>query len=226
MQPVGIFGGTFDPIHLGHLHLARTVMQQAGLQSMKLIPCYQSPLRVRPQASAVHRVAMIKLALAEINIPHLTVDAREADSPHISYAVNTLQSLRDELGDDVPLCFIMAQDAFAKFTLWHDWQRILQLCHLIVTSRPSTDVGKNVAVALDAAAPSLLALPSNFPAILVSQPSLLATQAAGYVWFTDIAPLNIAATTIRVMLKAGEDDVSPFLPYTAWEYIKQQKLYR
>lgn len=214
MQPIGIYGGTFDPFHSGHLHLARTVLTQANLQYIKLIPCYQSPLRTLPLASAQDRIAMIRLALAEIGAVNLKVDTREADNPHPSYAVNTLRSLRAEMGGDVALCFIMAQDAFAKLTAWYDWQHIPELCHIIVTSRAGIDSSMQTQQ-----------LPDNLPAKIAPDSSLLATRPAGYVWFTDISPLNVSASTIRLMTKKGED-TSALLPRTVWKYIQQHNLYR
>jgi nicotinate-nucleotide adenylyltransferase len=143
-QPIGIFGGTFDPIHLGHIQVADKVYKQLGLKEIRFIPCSQSALKKQPPiASASDRLAMIKLAIN--TYPYFYVDDREIKQPGISYTVETLRSIRQE-HPNTPLCLIMATDAFAEFNLWHEYQEIMQLAYLIITNR--TDISATAIRAL------------------------------------------------------------------------------
>jgi nicotinate-nucleotide adenylyltransferase len=207
-RPIGILGGTFDPIHLGHLHLARTVIQQARLQKIKLIPCYQSPHRHAPLAASEHRVAMIKLALAGER--DLELDELEVKQSHISYTVDTLEKLRQDLGAAVPLCLVMGADAFAQFHLWRKWQRILQLAHLIVVTRGEYQFK----------APP----PIWVNATLIFDPVMLSQKSGGYIWFTDIKPLDISATGIRGIVNGG-GDIAALVPPAVRKYIAKHHLY-
>ena len=134
-KPIGILGGTFDPIHLGHLALASEVYHQFDLQELRFIPCYQSPFKAKPIATGEQRLRMIKLAIK--NHPEFAIDDRELQRKGISYMVDTLKSLRQELSD-TPLYLIMSMDAFAQFNSWHKWQKIIQLTNLIVANRPGS----------------------------------------------------------------------------------------
>lgn len=221
---VGVFGGTFDPIHLGHLHIARAILEQAHLQSLRLIPCYQSPHRVLPLASAAHRVAMLELALAEMNDLRMVVDACEANKAQLSYAVDTLEALHAELSAVKPvqhLCLIVGMDVFLKFTLWRNWRRIVELCHIIVAPRAGMEDSNklNDGELVDGE------LATAFT--VVTQPKALRERAAGCVWFAKFAPLAIAATTIRQMIKDGRgEEAATLLPSAVWQYIKRHGLYR
>lgn len=215
---IGIFGGTFDPIHLGHLHLANTVQKEANLQCIKIIPCYQSPLRQLPIASAKDRATMIKLAIGKY--PHLQLDERELSNLSPSYAVNTIESIRSEIGTQTSLCFIMGDDAFAQFNKWHNWQKILKLTHLIVTTREKTFN-----------ADSYFLYSKKILDILYDHQVPLAwdltTKPSGYIWLIDIKPLDISATTIRALVKNGKYQATQkLLPDKVWEYIKEHGLYQ
>jgi nicotinate-nucleotide adenylyltransferase len=143
-QPIGIFGGTFDPIHLGHLRLADEVYNQLGLKEIRFIPCNQSALKKQqPIASAADRLAMIKLAINPYS--YFYADDQEIKQTGISYTVETLRSIRQE-NPNMPLCFIMAMDAFAEFNLWHKYQEITQLAYLIIANR--TDISATAIRAL------------------------------------------------------------------------------
>jgi nicotinate-nucleotide adenylyltransferase len=134
-KPLGILGGTFDPIHLGHIHLANEVYKQLNLQEIRFIPCYQSPFKKRPIATDEQRLTMLKLALK--NHPEFIIDNRELQRRKISYTIDTVKSLRQEFAN-TPLYLIMSADAFSKFNLWRDWQEISQLANLAVANRPGS----------------------------------------------------------------------------------------
>ena len=121
VAPLGIFGGTFDPIHLGHLELAREVRDALELAAVRLIPAGDPPHRAAPVATAIHRLAMVELAIEDL--PGLEVDRREIDRPGRSYTVLTLESLRAE-DSARPLALIVGADAFAGFPDWYRWREI------------------------------------------------------------------------------------------------------
>lgn len=133
-KAIGILGGTFDPIHLGHLHLASEVYKQLDLQEIRFIPCHQSPFKQKTIATDEQRLAMLKLALK--NHPEFTVDDRELRRKNISYTVDTLKSIQQKI--DTQLYLIMSMDAFTQFNKWHKWREIIQLANLIVANRPSS----------------------------------------------------------------------------------------
>jgi len=205
---IGILGGTFDPIHFGHLRPALEVMEHLGLDEVRFMPCGIPPHRRTPVASVEHRLAMVERAVHDQ--PGFVVDRRELDRDGPSYSVDTLESLRGELGKEVPLCLMMGMDAFAGLSSWHRWQEILDLAHVVVAHRPgspaSHDFGDwvNEAVATD--------------------PADLRRSPAGGVFFQPVTQLDISATSIRAMLRRGE---SPryLMPSSVLDYIRAQGLY-
>lgn len=211
-QPIGIFGGTFDPIHLGHLRLANEAYKQLGLKEVKFMPCGQSPLKKQqPIASAAERLAMINLAIN--SYPHFYIDDREIKQTEISYTVATLRSIRQE-HPNTPLCFIMAMDAFAEFNLWHKYQEIMQLSHLIVANR-TTD--------------SPIIINKEILALLNSHQTTdikdLHHNLAGKIYFLYMgSDPDISATTIRALIKQGKD-ASYMVPQTVWSYIQKHRIY-
>jgi len=130
---IGLLGGTFDPIHKGHINIATALMQQLDFAQVQFIPCQRSPHREQPIASAEDRLAMIKLAIEPYD--RFTVNTIEIKKPGPSYTIDTLRSIHAEQPNKA-LCFILAMDAFAHFNQWRQWQEILNHCHLIVVNRP------------------------------------------------------------------------------------------
>jgi nicotinate-nucleotide adenylyltransferase len=209
IKPIGILGGTFDPIHLGHLHLAQQVLRNCQLAKIIFIPAHQSPLRKPPVATDQHRLQMLKLALADS--PNFVIDESEIAQQKISYAITTLRSLRNKW-PTTPLCLIMGVDAFCRFDEWYEWQEILQLTHIIVANRPG----------------SQLTLSQPLQQVLQAHQiaSLDALQATlfGKIFFTDIQPLAISATQIRSLIQQHQD-ASRLLPQAVWAYILQNNIY-
>lgn len=209
-KPIGILGGTFDPIHLGHLHLASKIYQQLDLQEIKFIPCYQSPFKDQPVANAKQRLTMLELAIK--NYPEFAIDDRELQRQGISYTLDTLKSLRQDLGK-IPLCWIMSMDAFVQFDAWHEWQEIIQLAHLIVADRPNSKLVANNAIT------ELLQQRQIFAA------NKLTTKPASLILLTNIAAKPISATAIRQLIK-DKKDASSLVPKAVWEYINHHKIYQ
>ena len=118
-KTLGLFGGTFDPIHIGHLRMALELKQQLALDEMRLVPCHRPPHRGQPNASSQERVDMLALALKDC--PELVVDTREVNRDRPSYTVETLRELRAELGSELSLVLCMGADAFAGLASWFCW---------------------------------------------------------------------------------------------------------
>jgi len=212
MQPIGVFGGTFDPIHFGHLRLAEEMAQGIGLSRVMFIPAGQPPHRGAPRTAAAHRLEMVRRAVA--GNPRFAVDAREVESPHPSYTVDTLTTLRAELGDEQPLWLLLGADAFLELPTWHAWRRLFELAHIAVAARPGAQL-----MASDA-----------MPEVLkneVSQRQVAAgsgTGGAGSVLLRQMTPLDISATAIRDTL-ARHGSARYLLPDAVLDYIHEHHLY-
>jgi len=211
--PIGIFGGTFDPIHFGHLRPALELYEQLALQRVHMIPSAVPPHRPQPHASAEQRLTMLELALA--GQPGLVVDSRELERSGPSYMVDTLASLRGEVGE-TPLCLLLGVDAFLGLPEWERWQQLLELAHIVIAHRPGWQLQQaNIPQALRQA------LSSRW----LETASQLRERPAGGVWLQGVTPLAISATDIRERIAAGYS-ANYLLPAAVWQYIQQQGLYR
>jgi nicotinate-nucleotide adenylyltransferase len=204
---IGIFGGTFDPVHYGHLRSALEVKEIFGLDEVRLIPSSQPPHRNQPHATANMRVQMLNLAIA--NQPDLTIDTREIDRPGASYMVLTLESLRQDFPDQ-PLLLFVGSDAFNQLTSWYQWQRLFDFAHIVVLTRPGFPV---------------LLLDEFFAVRQVGDRDELAQNLSGKLYCQPITQLDISATAIR---KIFVDRHNPafLLPDAVIAYINQNKLYQ
>lgn len=207
---IGILGGTFDPVHLGHLHIANEIYQQLHPKEIRFIPCYLPVHRTKPQATVMQRIAMLNLALEDK--PHFVLDQREIQRAEPSYMIDTLHSLRTEFPQE-SLCLILGSDAFAGFDCWKQWQEILELCHLIVIDRPEARVNLN---------PILSDLVKQRG---TTQTSIVQQNSAGAILLLPISPCPISATAIRDKIK-HHLPVSPELNPKVWEYIIQHQIYQ
>ena len=203
---IGILGGTFDPIHLGHLRLAEEVREALGLAQVRFVPAFLPPHRRAPVASAEHRLAMV-LAALEDN-PHFEVDECEYMRGGASWMVDTCASLRAELGER-PLVLIMGMDAFNGFTRWREWARILELVHLAIATRPGSRAEDEAAELLAARACPLAGLECAPVGRIVEIP---------------ITALDISATQIRELTAAGRS-TRYLLPKPVQEYLTEHSLY-
>lgn len=207
---IGILGGTFNPVHIGHLRGALEVAEQLVLDELRLIPSARPPHREAPQATAAQRLAMVDLAVA--GEPGLAVDDRELRRDKPSFTYDTLESVRGELAADDQLFLLLGWDAFCGLPTWHRWQELLEHCHLIVLQRP--DAGSEAPEVLR----DLLAARSvNDPQSLVGPSGQIA-----FVWQT---PLAVSATQIRHLLAEGRS-VRFLVPDAVLAYIQTHGLYR
>lgn len=186
--PIGILGGTFDPIHNGHLRLAVEAVEQCGMSEVHFIPCGTPPHRRAPRASAVDRLHMVQLAVH--NNPAFLADQRETYRTDACYTVDTLTELRRELGALQPLCLLLGSDAFTQLHTWHEWQQLFGLAHIVVMQRPGQPLGN----AMSKADPDLL---REYTARLAPSPRALHESPAGQIVVLNIPALEISSTDVR-----------------------------
>lgn len=210
MHSIAILGGTFDPIHFGHLRPALE-LSQLGFDEVRLMPCHVPAHREAPHCSPEQRLAMVELAVS--NEPRLSVDSREIEREGDTYTVDTLMQMRDELGDQVSLNLVMGMDAFRSLHTWHQWEDLIHLANIVVTERPGSAL-------------PLEGIMANFLGARKARCFEELLQAAsGRVLVQQLASLDISATAIRDIIAQGE---SPryLLPDSVWDYIEQHRLYR
>jgi nicotinate-nucleotide adenylyltransferase len=208
---VGVLGGTFDPIHHGHLRLALECATALDCAETLLIPAYQPPLRPPPVATPAQRLHMVELALRGAG--ELRADAVEIQRAGTSWTVDTLAELRRGAGTD-PMCLIVGSDAFRNLDKWRDWQRLLEYAHIVVASRPNATA--------DAAAPQVRELEQRHGA---TGPAELRARPAGRILRVPIPALDISSTRVRGMIAASRS-VRYLVPDAVIEFIHQQALYR
>jgi len=205
-----IFGGTFDPVHYGHLRAASEVCEKLAVDDFRLLPAGRPPHRDYTGAEAYHRLAMLELALAPH--PDLTVDEREVRRDGPSYMVDTLASIRREAGQR-PVILCLGQDAANKLSGWHRWRELLELAHLLVMKRPR----------------SRPRYPDEVAEVLrerrVQRPRQLMETACGRVCTLGVTQLAISSTDIRRQLAAGRDPRF-LLPSTVLAYVRKHGLYQ
>lgn len=207
---IGILGGTFDPIHHGHLRPALEIHERLDLDELRLVPAHVPPHRPLPGTTANHRLAMAELAIR--GLPGFRVDRRELDRSGPSYSVDTLVQLRAEVGPARPLLMLVGLDAFAGLHTWHRWREIPRLAHVVVVGRPGSGSPAPGTGYLEAAD-------------VVDSSERLRELPCGHVLFAAVTLLDISATAIRALLRAGR---SPrfLLPDPVLDYILENDLYR
>lgn len=213
-KAIGILGGTFDPIHYGHLRLAEEMLELAGLQQIRFIPAGTPPHRATPQVHARHRSAMVQLAIADQ--PAFVLDDREVKRAALSYTVDTLRELRAELGAAQPLCLLMGGDAFMQLHTWHEWEQLFELAHIVVGYRPGYTIEERIHTAVPE-------LQQHYLQRLCTVEALSHRPAGGIVELA-IPKLEISATLIRSRV-AEHRSIRYLLPNAVANYIHQHHLY-
>ncbi|MGP1924082.1 MAG: nicotinate-nucleotide adenylyltransferase [Arsenophonus sp. NEOnobi-MAG3] len=207
-----LFGGTFDPIHYGHLLPVEALAKLLDLQQVILLPNHVAPHRKQPEATVQQRLAMIKLAIK--NNPLFSIDTRELKRITPSYTVETLLSFRQQISWQKPLAFIIGQDSLLSIDTWFDWQKILDLCHLLVCARPGY---------------STYFLTSSMRQWLkhyqVHKPEILSYKPSGAIYLANTPLLNISATEIRKR-KHNKKSCKDILPHAVLHYIDKHHLYQ
>ena len=215
---IAVFGGTFDPIHFGHLRVALELKERLALDRLHLLPCHRPPHRVMPETDSAHRLAMVQLAVA--GDAAFRVDDRELKQTGPSYTVKTLESLREEMGAEPVLCLAMGADAFLAIDSWYRWQDLLGLAHIVVMTRPGWQMpGADVTGrALSSVASNLLQKHA------VANVEQLQMRPAGNILPLEVTALEISATQIRRLISTGRS-ARFLLPQAVLQYIHQHKLY-
>jgi nicotinate-nucleotide adenylyltransferase len=190
MKPIGIFGGTFDPIHLGHMRTAFEMLQALRLTEVRFVPAGSPPLRDSPLADAKLRLAMVRAAIEDQ--PGFVVDDREVRREGPSYTVLTLAELRREYPDR-SLCLIVGMDAFLSLPKWHQWREILQLAHVVVAHRPGWR------------APVSGPLGELMVDRGTGRINDLHESLAGRIFIHPVTQLEIASTDLRNIIASGRD---------------------
>lgn len=211
-QLQALFGGTFDPVHYGHLKPVEALANLIGLSQVIIMPNNVPPHRPQPEASSLQRKTMIQRAIADK--PLFRLDERELQRDTPSWSSQTIQAWREEQGPARPLAFIIGQDSLLSFPTWHRYETILDHCHLLVCRRPGYPQQMS-----DEASQQWL------EQHLTHRIDDLHALPAGKIFLAETPWLNISATLIRERLSRGEacDDL---LPESVLDYIKQQGLYR
>jgi len=209
MKPVAILGGTFNPIHHGHLRAAIEIKEALDLSAVHMIPLFAPPHRDPPVVSADLRLAMLEAATQDED--GLIADDREIRRGGISYTVETLRELSDELGS-TPLCMIVGTDAFEHLHTWRDWEELIELAHIIVVHRPGSDLPKDVP-----ASELLQKVETDNIKDLHNSP-------AGCFMSISIPMLEISSTQIRSILHNGQNP-KYLLPEPVLQIITEQNLY-
>lgn len=208
-HPIGLFGGTFDPIHKGHIKIAEQLMAALELQGMQFIPNKEPMHRDQPAASAEHRLAMVRIATAKN--PKFIVNDVEIKRPGPTYTIDTISRIREQIPEQ-PLCLILGTDVFAKMNTWHEFERIIELVHIVVINRPGVSLSYE---------PWMKTLIQEHQ---TSNLQNLCQKPGGYLLQHEIEPLMISATEIRKKIKAKKvinDEVCP----EVLRYIQQHRLY-
>ncbi|MDH3887882.1 MAG: nicotinate-nucleotide adenylyltransferase [Gammaproteobacteria bacterium] len=206
---IGILGGSFDPVHYGHLRPALEVQQFLGLDEIRLVPSLLPPHRPQPQASPQQRVAMLNAAVE--NYPVFKVDTREFDREGPSYTLDTLISLREEM-PGVDLCLLVGMDAFQVLASWHRWRELTDHCHMVVLDRPGAQL------------PTQGELADFIRLHRVMEPEKLGKQSFGLLYFHAVSQLQISSTAIRKLLASG-GDAGFLLPERVLDVVRSKSLY-
>lgn len=213
IAPVGILGGTFDPVHFGHLRLAEEAADACGLAQVVLIPAALPNLRDAPATPASHRLEMVRLA-AQGNA-RLTVDDRELRREGMSYTVDTLSTLRADFGATRPICLILGADAFLRLPRWSRWLRLFELCHIVVATRPGYELERQVEAHEE--------LDAQWRSRRVELRALSGRPAGGIARL-EIPLLEISASDLRARMSRGAS-VRYLLPPAVVDYIAVHRLY-
>jgi len=215
---IAIYGGTFDPVHSGHLEIARRVTQFFGIDEFLFVPAMVAPHKLdREVLPALHRYAM--LALATRTEARLCISTFELDRPGRRYTVDTLFHFRSRFGESADLFFVMGADSWGEITTWREWRRLLTLANLIVVTRPGYDISAASATA-------------EMAANIVDLRGVTEFTGAGEpgsqrVFLSDAVMIDVSATDIRRAVSESDNEkLTRLVPHEVAEYIRKYRLYR
>lgn len=206
VRPIGVFGGMFDPIHIGHLRPALEILEQLNLECVRFVPCARPPHRADPDHSVELRARLVQAAIADQ--PGFELDEREMRRAGPSFTVDTLAEMRAELGDDRPLCLLLGMDAFLGLPRWHRWEDLFELAHVVVMQRPGSRFAPDKQLA-----PVLAAR-------RVAEPDRIAAAPAGCIFVQIVTQLEVSSTDIRARLARGQS-VRYLMPEAEWDLLRE-----
>ncbi|HSL54652.1 MAG TPA: nicotinate-nucleotide adenylyltransferase [Pyrinomonadaceae bacterium] len=214
-ERIALYGGTFDPVHAGHLEVARGVLQLFEIEKVLFIPAQMAPHKIgRPVTEPIHRYAM--LALATQDDPRLSISTYELDALDRRYTVETVDHFQRVLGDSTELFFIMGADSWSEITTWREWERLLTMTNHIVVTRPgyepvTTHVGKISERIVDMRGATFST----------------SAESAKKIFVTDVVMKDVSATNIRRLASEGRiEELTGLVPGPVLEYIKKYGIYR
>ncbi len=208
-EPLALLGGTFDPVHYGHLRCADEARSKLGLKKLYLLPAGNPPHRDTPQATVKQRLDMLQLALLEF--PQLEIDNRETRRSGPSYMVDTLRELRSGLGDR-SLMLLIGQDAANQLHTWFQWERLFEFAHIVILSRPGVPLRQ------------VPELAEQVQLRVVSYVKELFESQAGAVFHLEVESIDISASRIKQIIRSGGSP-QKMLPAAVLEYINRTRLY-
>jgi nicotinate-nucleotide adenylyltransferase len=216
---IALYGGTFDPVHLGHLEVARRVTELFEIDELLFVLAQLAPHKLQREVTpALHRYAM--LALATQNAPQLLISTFELDAPGRCYTVDTVAHFRSELGEVADLFFVMGADSFAEITSWHEWERLLTTANHIVVTRPGYPLDSR-------------SLSPSLAERIIDLQGKNASQIAGEmpanheqkILVTDAVMIDVSATGIRRAARENAPELNRMVPPTVADYIRKYRLY-
>lgn len=219
LRRAAIYGGTFDPVHNGHIEVAGRILELFELDEVIFVPaCVPPHKRGTGITSAFHRFAM--LALATRHDARLRISTTELEAPERPYAVDTVERMQRAIGSSHRLFFMIGADSWAEITTWHEWQRLLKMCDLIVVTRPGYDLNRTI--------------PAEIAAVVDTRgmrreeiSELLIADGGPRVFLSDAAVIDVAATAIRAAARSNaKEQLRASVPADVASYIEKYELYQ
>lgn len=208
-----IYGGTFDPVHLGHIRLAEFVITRLKPDAFHFMPCFQPVHKDNAEISADHRLQMLRLAISELPEKiqqHIRIDDREIKSGQARFSLDSLVEIRDEIGNDEPLGFVMGTDSLLNLQTWYRWDELPEYCHLFVVSRPGFEWSQ-----------LSIKVKETLQWVAHEHTGFDLLKPAGNAYFLSGLELNISSTGIRSDVLANKNSISPVV----FDYILRNHLY-
>lgn len=216
---IALYGGTFDPIHLGHLEVAERVLSLFEIDELRFVPAQLAPHKLqRDVTPALHRYAM--LALATENVPAFLISTFELEAAGRCYTADTVAHFKAELGEAVDLFFVMGADSWAEITTWHQWERLLATVNHIVVTRPGYPLAESPP--LERASEHIVDVRGEDARQIAER---LASGQRGRVFITDVVMSDVSATTIRRAVRRHSDELATLVAGPVAGYIRKYRLY-
>ena len=210
---IGLFGGTFDPTHMGHLRTALELKKLFELKEMRMILSARPPHRETPSSNPDHRLKMLKIALNEKGGKGLILDKIEYERIGLSYTLDTVIAIRNRVGPEIPICLCLGMDSFSNIDSWSDWKKLINIVHIVVANRPGWEQPRNGAIY------------ETIKKHRATNTLEFHRSPSGKIFIMEFTPMCISSTAIRKGI-AQKDSILGLLPEEVAEYIKINKLYQ